>query len=167
VFDKSVRRPPEGSVASSGSRPGPDDERIALRCSRRELQLLDSFVASGEFRSRSELMRKALLDFLRARAAPALSTPTAASTSDLVEVSVRLRPEEVETLATYARVVANGQPLADVLAEAVRRGETEMKVLELVKRARSQIAEASEARASFGALQRSAEDLERRGVVGR
>ena len=60
MFDKSVRRPPEGSVASSGSRPGPDDERIALRCSRRELQLLDSFVASGEFRSRSELMRKAL-----------------------------------------------------------------------------------------------------------
>jgi Arc/MetJ-type ribon-helix-helix transcriptional regulator len=167
VFDKSVRRSPEGAAESPDVRPGPEDERIALRCNRKELQLLDSFVANGEFRSRSELMRKALLEFLRTRALAAVTTPTAATSSDLVEVPVRLRPEEVETFSAYARSVANGQPLSDVLAEAIRHGEAEMRVSELVKRARAQIAEAGEARASFGALKRSAEDLERRGVVGR
>lgn len=149
------------------SRPGPEDERIALRCNRRELQLLDSFVANGEFRSRSELMRRALLDFLRVRAMSAVTTPVAAAPNDLIEVAVRLRPEEVEAFHTYARLVGNDRPIGDVLAEAVRHGELAMKVSELASRHRGLSHEAAEARASLSSLKRSGEDLERRGVVGR
>ena len=167
MFDKPAPRSPEASKEPSGHRIGPEDERIALRCNRRELQLLDSFVASGEFRSRSELMRSALQEFLRARAAEALVVPAATQASGLVEVPVRLRREEVETFASYAEHVANGQPLADVLAELVRRGEVELKVSELAKRSRQQRSEADQARASASALGRSGEELARRGVVGR
>jgi len=167
VFDKTVRRAPEAPHGADDGRIGPEDERIALRCNRKELQLLDSFVAHGEFRSRSELMRRALQEFLRARAMSAVTIPAAASVGDLVEVPVRLRSEEVEAFQTYAAHVANGQTLGDVLAQAVRRGEVEMKVSELARRARGQIQEAAENRASLSSLKRSAEDLERRGVVGR
>ena len=93
MFDKSARRSATGPDEGSKDRAAPEDERIALRCNRRELQLLDSFVANGEFRSRSELMRKALLDFLRLRAMTAVTTPVAPSEDGLVEVSVRLRQE--------------------------------------------------------------------------
>ncbi len=167
MFDKPTPRPPERSPEPSGRRVGPEDERIALRCNRRELQLLDSFVASGEFRSRSELMRSALQEFLRARASEAVSAPAAALPPGLVEVPVRLRREEVEAFTTYAEQVANGQPLADLLATVLRRGEVELKVSELAKRARQQRTEADEARASLSELSRSGEDLARRGVVGR
>ena len=167
MFDKTVRRAPEAPQGADDGRIGPEDERIALRCNRKELQLLDSFVAHGEFRSRSELMRRALQEFLRARAMSAVTIPAAASVGDLVEVPVRLRSEEVEAFQTYAAHVANGQTLGDVLAQAVRRGEVEMKVSELARRARGQIQEAAENRASLSSLKRSAEDLERRGVVGR
>ena len=112
-------------------------------------------------------MRSALHEFLRARAAETTLTPAAAQAPGLVEVPVRLRPEEVETFADYATHIANGRPLADVLAEAVRRGEVELKVSELVQRSRQQRAQAGEARASLNVLSRSGEDLERRGVVGR
>lgn len=167
MFDKTARRPETPRSEAPDGRIGPEDERIALRCNRRELQLLDSFVANGEFRSRSELMRRALLEFLRVRATSALTTPSAGAAGDLVEVSVRLRPEEVEAFESYARHVANGQTLGDVLAQAVRRGEVELKVSELARRARGQVQEAAESRASLSSLKRSAEDLERRGVVGR
>jgi Arc/MetJ-type ribon-helix-helix transcriptional regulator len=167
VFDKTVRRAPETPHGADDGRIGPEDERIALRCNRKELQLLDSFVANGEFRSRSELMRRALQEFLRARAMSAVTIPAARAPGDLVEVPVRLRSEEVEAFETYAAHVANGQTLGDVLAQAVRRGEVELKVSELARRARSQIQEAAENRASLSSLKRSAEDLERRGVVGR
>ncbi len=167
MFDKSVRRPPEAPQGTDDGRIGPEDERIALRCNRKELQLLDSFVTNGEFRSRSELMRRALHEFLRARALSTMSPHAGAAPGDLIEVSVRLRPEEVEAFQTYADVVANGQKLGDVIAQAVRRGEVELKVSELAKRAHDQRHEAAENRASLSSLKRSAEDLERRGVVGR
>ena len=167
MFDKEPRRTRTDAAEVTASRIGPEDERIALRCNRRELQLLDTFVADGEFRSRSDLMRQALHEFLRARASPAVLAPVAARSAGLLDVAVRLRPEEVEAFQVFADTVANGQSLGDVLAQAVRRGEVEMKVFELAKRARLQVQEAAEARASLSSLKRSAEDLERRGVVGR
>ncbi|MCI4317375.1 MAG: hypothetical protein L3J96_02460, partial [Thermoplasmata archaeon] len=85
----------------------------------------------------------------------------------LIEVPVRLRPEEVENLSTYASLVGNGRTLGDVLAETVRRGELELKVAELVQRHRTSTHQAAESRAQLGALRRSGEDLERKGVVGR
>ena len=166
MFDKTPTRPIAGSAEPEG-RIGPEDERIALRCTRKELQLLDSFIANGEFRSRSVLMRQALREFLRARAMSAIATPPATDAEGLVEVPVRLRPEEVESLSTYARLVGNGRTLGDVLAETVRRGELELKVTELVQRHRASAHQAAESRAQLGALRRSGEDLERKGVVGR
>ena len=167
MFDKAPRRPAEAPSEPPEGRLGPEDERIALRCHRKELQLLDSFVVSGEFRSRSELMRRALHDFLRARAMPAVTTPAAAVPPGLVEVPVRLRPEEVEVFQAYADTVANGQPLSDVLAQVLRHGEAGLKVSEQARRNRLQVQEAAENRATLSSLKRSAEDLERKGVVGR
>ena len=158
--DPPARRPTE-------DRRGPEEERIALRCTRKELQLLDSFVADGEFRSRSELMRAALREFLRARVASVATPPAAARTGDLVEVPVRLRASEVETFRDYASQVANGRELGDLLADLVRRGELELKVAELVERARRSRRENDEARKRLGELAQSGVDLERRGVVGR
>lgn len=167
VFDKPARAPPEERPAAASRRPGPEDERIALRCHRRELQLLDTFVASGEFRSRSELMRHALLEFLRARATEAVAPPAAALPPGLVEVPVRLRTEEVEMFRAHAKLVGNDRPLGDLLAELVRHGEIALKVSELVARHRGLSQDAAHARASMNSLKRSADDLERRGVVGR
>ena len=167
MFDKTPRRPPESPEGHPDGRIGPEDERIALRCNRKELQLLDSFVANGEFRSRSELMRQALHEFLRARAMTVVATPAAAVPPGLVEVPVRLRPEEVEIFETYAASVANGQSLSDVLAQVVRHGEAELKISERARRVRLQVQEANENRAQLSSLKRSAEDLERKGVVGR
>ncbi|MGA7923110.1 MAG: ribbon-helix-helix domain-containing protein [Thermoplasmata archaeon] len=145
---------------------GPEDERIALRCHRKELQLVDSFVASGEFASRSELMRAALREFLRARASSAIELPRTA-VSSLVEASVRLRPDEIETYSAYGKLVANGRTLSDILAELVRRGDLELKVSELVQHARESVRRAVVAREQLDELNRSGEDLERKGVVGR
>lgn len=167
MFDKVTRTPAEPPAASRDGRIGPEDERIALRCNRKELDLLDSFVANGEFRSRSELMRRALHEFLRSRTLAAIPTPTAASAPGLVDVALRLRPEEVATFATYADLVGNGRPLADVLAEVLRRGEMELKVAELVARSRATVREAGEQRAHLQGLEASGRDLERQGVVGR
>jgi Arc/MetJ-type ribon-helix-helix transcriptional regulator len=167
VFDNASSEPNSRSREPKEGRRGPGEERIALRCSRKELQLLDSFVANGEFRSRSELMRRALLEFLRSRAS-AVATPSATlKPTDLVEVPVRLRAAEAETFRAYGSLVANGRELGDVLAELVRRGDIELKVSELVERARRSLREDAEARERLGALARSGEDLERRGVVGR
>lgn len=145
---------------------GSDDARIALRCDRRELELVDSFVANGEFPTRSELMRAALHAFVRSRAQSTIPTPRIDS-DGLVPTAVRLRPDEYATFVAYARTVCNGRPVEDVLAEVLRRGEIELKVQELAARARSTVQEAVERTAQVGALQESASDLERRGVVGR
>jgi Arc/MetJ-type ribon-helix-helix transcriptional regulator len=167
VFDKQLRRPAQDSEVRE-PKVGPEDERIALRCNRRELQLVDSFVANGEFRSRSELVRQALRVFLRDRAASAVHAPAAPGIeSGLMEVPVRLRREEIETYRAYGEIVSNGQDLEDLLALLVRRGELELKVLETVARSRASIRDAAEAKNRIRELGRSAEELERRGVVGR
>ena len=166
MFDKEVRA---GAADRAGpeDRIGPEDERIALRCRRKELQLLDTFVASGEFRSRSELMRCALLTFLRARAMSATAPDASEDPRGLVEVPVRLRRDEVETLNAYGDLVANGQAMEDLLAQLVRRGEIELKVLETVERSRASVKAASETRNRLKELRRTGAELERRGVVGR
>ncbi|HZY70597.1 MAG TPA: ribbon-helix-helix domain-containing protein [Thermoplasmata archaeon] len=167
MFDNAPQDPPAPGSEADRRRLRPEDERIALRCNRRELQLLDSFVASGEFRSRSELMRAALRDFVRRRSAATVAPAPRPSSGELVEVVVRLRPEEAETLRAYGRLVANGAELSDVVAQLARRGELETKVGELVERARRSVRGAAETEAEIRALERSGEDLERKGVVGR
>jgi Arc/MetJ-type ribon-helix-helix transcriptional regulator len=166
VFDNAPRRKPTRPSVPATAPEDPEDARIALRCNRKELRLVDAFVANGEFATRSELMRAALRAFLEARALSTAPTP-AVDAEGLVEVSVRLRPEEYSVVETYARYVVNGRPVRDVLAEIVRHGELEMKVDELVKRARETVREAVESRTRFGALEESGKDLERKGVVGR
>jgi Arc/MetJ-type ribon-helix-helix transcriptional regulator len=167
VIDKAPRRPPTPADEAERRRVGPEDERIALRCHRRELQLLDSFVASGEFRSRSELMRAALLEFLRARSLGAAPAVPPKSGERVVEVAVHLRPDEAEAYRAYGRLIANGAELADVVAQLARRGEIELKVGELVERARRSVRGAAETEAEIRALQESGEQLSRKGVVGR
>lgn len=160
--DGSIRRSRAGADRPESS----EDARIALRCNRAELHLVDSFVANGEFPTRSELMRAALHAFLRSRALSAAPTP-AVDADGFVEVAVRLRPEEYATLETYARHVANGRPVRDLLAEWIRHREMELKVQELVARARATVRDAVETRAQAAALRESGSDLERKGVVGR
>lgn len=166
MFDNAPDPAKERVRAPEARREEPEDARIALRCNRKELQLVDSFVASGEFPTRSELMRAALHAFLRSHAMSTAPTPPV-DAEGFVEVPVRLRPEEYAALETYARHVANGRPVRDILAEIVRRGELEMKVHELVQRARATVREAVETRTQVGALTESGKDLERKGVVGR
>ena len=166
MFDKASKRESAPS-RDAGARPeGTEDARIALRCNLKELRLVDSFVANGEFETRSELMRAALHAFLRSRAMSTAPSPPL-DAEGYIEVPVRLRPDEYAAFETYARHVANGRPVRDLLAEIVRRGEAELKVHELVARARATVREAVETRAQAGALQESAKDLERKGVVGR
>ena len=166
MFDNAPKRKPARARAPDAVSQEPEEARIALRCSRKELRLVDSFVGSGEFSTRSELMRAALHAFLRSRAMSTAPTPTR-DAEGLVEVPVRLRPEEYASLETYAHHVANRSSVKDVLAEIVRHGEMEMKVHELVQRARATVREAVETRTQVGALGESAKDLERKGVVGR
>jgi Arc/MetJ-type ribon-helix-helix transcriptional regulator len=167
VFDKPPQASSTEPEAPAGQRLGPEDERIALRCHRRELQLVDSFVASGEFRSRSQLMRAALREFLRARALTAVESAPQRSVRDLIEVPVRLRPDEVETLRAYGQLNGNGRDLADVLAELLRRGEFEAKVVELVERSRTAVRNADANRDRLRELRATSEELERKGVLGR
>jgi Arc/MetJ-type ribon-helix-helix transcriptional regulator len=167
VFDKPPHRESEEPVGSPGARIGPEEERIALRCHRRELQLVDSFVTSGEFRSRSELMRAALREFLRVRALTVVERVPPASVRGLTEVPVRLRADEVETLRAYADLQGNGRDLADVLAELVRRGELETKARELVERSRSSVRSAEANRERLRELGATSAELERKGVLGR
>ena len=166
VFDNASDRTKGRASAPEARREDVEDARIALRCNRKELRLVDSFVSDGEFPSRSELMRAALHAFLASRAMSTAPTPPV-DAEGLVEVRVRLRPEEYADLEAYSRHVANGRPVRDLLAEFVRRAEMELKVHELVQRARTTVREAVESRTQVGALGESAKDLERRGVVGR
>jgi Arc/MetJ-type ribon-helix-helix transcriptional regulator len=168
VFDSADPESPSDRASSDGRSTETEDERIALRCHRRELRLLDSFVASGEFRSRSELMRCALREFLRARALADFPTARAEVPGSADEaVSVRLRRDEAETLRAYAELVANGSSLGDVVAQLVRRGALEAKVEDLVASARRSRRRSGEERARLDSLLESGEELERRGVVGR
>ena len=140
--------------------------RIALRCNRKELQLVDSFVATGEYPTRSELMRAALHAFLRSRALSTAPNPPL-DADGFIEVPVRLTPEEYAEVQAYAHHIGNRQAVRDALASLVRRGALEMKVSDLAKHARSQAREAAETRTQVGALGDSAKDLERKGLVGR
>ncbi len=167
MFDKNPDTDATVPSRDGRRRRTPEDERIALRCNRRELQLLDTFVVNGEFSSRSELMREALREFLRARTESAVANPPAPGATGPLEVPVRLRPDEAETFRAYGEHLANGQALSDVLAQLVRRGALELKVAELVAAARASLREAAEERARLQALQTSGRDLERQGVVGR
>jgi Arc/MetJ-type ribon-helix-helix transcriptional regulator len=166
VFDNAPERDQKRARASDARPEDLQEARIALRCDRKELRLVDSFVTNGEFSTRSELIRAALHAFLRSRAMSTAPTPPV-DAEGFVEVPVRLRPEEYAALETYARHVANGRSVRDLLAEMVRRGEMEMKVHELVQRARATVREAVETRTQVGALEESGKDLERKGVVGR
>ncbi len=143
-----------------------EDARIALRCNRKELQLVDSFVSSGEYPTRSELMRAALHAFLRSRALSTAPTPPVDS-EGYVEVPVRLTPEEFAEFEAFAHHIGNRHAVKDALAVLVRRGALELKVTELAHKARAQAREAAETRTQVGALRESAKDLERKGWVGR
>ena len=140
MFDKPRDRATGSPREPAGPRIGPEDERIALRCNRRELQLVDSFVANGEFRTRSDLMRVALREFLRSRALSGVAAPV--PTDGPVPIAVPFRRDEVATLVAYAKLVGNQRPLGDLIAELARRGELEMKVRELVLRHRLSVQEA-------------------------
>jgi Arc/MetJ-type ribon-helix-helix transcriptional regulator len=165
VFDNSPHPNPQSRGSDSAApRPGPEDERIALRCNRKELQLLDSFVASGEFSSRSELMRAALRAFLHERALSGAMVPGA---TDTIEVRVRLRSDELATYSAYGELVENGSPVPSVLAALVRRGALETKVSELVAQARASVRQSAVAREQVQELQRTGDELSRRGIVGR
>jgi Arc/MetJ-type ribon-helix-helix transcriptional regulator len=166
VFDNASRRRSARSREPEDRSDGAEDARIALRCNRKELEAVDSFVTNGEYATRSELMRAALHAFLTSRALSSLPTPPV-DAEGLVEIPVRLRPEEYAELETYCRHVANGRPVRDLLAEMIRHREMEMKVHELVLRQRASVREAADSRTQVGALRESGKDLERKGVVGR
>jgi Arc/MetJ-type ribon-helix-helix transcriptional regulator len=166
VFDNA----PPGKEARSREPEAPrreaEEARIALRCTVKELQLVDSFVSAGEYPTRSELMRAALHAFLRSRALSTAPNPPV-DADGLIEVPIRLKPEEYATLVGYAQHFANGTRLSDVIALIFRHGESEMEVHEKVLRAREKHRAAAETRSQVGALSDSGRDLERRGVVGR
>ncbi len=161
---------PPGKEARSRGPEAPrheaEEARIALRCSLKELRLVDSFVSAGEYPTRSELMRAALHAFLQARALSTAPNPPV-DADGLIEVPIRLKPEEYATLVSYAQHIANGARLSDVIALIFRHGESKMEVHEQVHRARDKLRAAAETRSQVGALSDSGRDLERRGVVGR
>ncbi len=166
MFDKVPSGKEARSREPEAPRRDPEEARIALRCTLKELRLIDSFVASGEFGTRSELMRAALHAFLRSRTMPSTTTPPV-DAEGFVEVPIRLKPEECAAADAYARHVGNKMELRDALALIFRHGEHELKVLELAKRARDQAREAADSRTQVGELSESARDLERKGWVGR
>jgi hypothetical protein len=112
-------------------------------------------------------MRQALREFLRTRALSTVDSRLTPAPTDLLEFPVRLRAEEIETFAAYGKLVGNGQSTSDILAELVRRGDLELKVSELVQRARDSVHRGVAQRERLDGLSRSVRDLERKGVVGR
>lgn len=166
VFDDAPRRSSAAQKRVDARRREPEEARIALRCNRKELQLVDSFVASGEFPTRSELMRAALHAFLRSRALSTAPNPPV-DAEGYVEVPVRLTPEEYAEFDAFAHHIGNRQSVKDALAMLIRRGALELKVTEMAQKARTQAREAAETRTQVGALQESAKDMERKGFVGR
>ena len=143
-----------------------EEARIALRCTLSELRLVDSFVTSGEYPTRSELLRAALHAFLRSRALSSTPTPPV-DAEGYVEVAIRLTPEECAAAEAYARHMGNRAELRDALALIFRYGEKEAKVHEIARHVRERNREAAETRTRVGELSDSGRDLERKGVVGR
>jgi Arc/MetJ-type ribon-helix-helix transcriptional regulator len=166
VFDNAREGKEDRASGPEASRRDREDARIALRCTLSELRLVDSFVTSGEYATRSELLRAALHAFLRSRAMSSTPTP-AVDAEGLVEVPIRLTPEECAAAEAYARHMTNRAELRDALALIFRYGEKELEVREHARRVREQNREAVETRARVGELSESGRDLERKGVVGR
>jgi len=166
VFDNAREGKEDRASGPEASRQDREDARIALRCNLRELRMVDSYVASGEYATRSELLRAALHAFLRSRAMSSMPTPPV-DADGLVEVSIRLRPEECVAAEAYARHMANRMELRDALALIFRYGEEKLEVGRHALRQRELTREAAETRARVGELSESGRDLERKGVVGR
>lgn len=72
-------------------------ERVTLRLPESALEILDTFVLSGEFASRSEVIRKAIREFVRSNAGKVLESQKAA-----VELA-RLREELEEAREVLER----------------------------------------------------------------
>ena len=166
MFDNAPRGKKALPDEPEAARRDAEDARIALRCNRKELQLVDSFVTAGEYVSRSELMRVALHAFLRSRALSTAPAPPV-DAEGYVEVPVRLTPEEYGWFEDYARHIGNRRPVKDLLAEVVRHGAHALKVRELAEVGRAQAREAAERRTQVGALRDHAEEMERDGRIGR
>jgi len=166
VFDNARDGKEDRTSGPEASRRDREEARIALRCTLAELRLVDSYVASGEYGTRSELLRAALHAFLRSRAMS--STPTPPVDADgLVEVAIRLKPEEYAAAEAYGHHMHNRAELRDTLAFIFRYGEEKLEVRKYAQRGRELGREAAETRARVGELSESGRDLERRGVVGR
>ena len=166
MFDNAREGKEDRASGPEASRRDREDARIALRCTLAELRLVDSFVGTGEYATRSELLRAALHAFLRSRAMS--STPAPPVDADgLVEVAIRLTPEECAAAEEYARHVTNRAELRDALALIFRYGEKALDVRDYARRVREQNREAAETRTRVGELSESGRDLERMGVVGR
>ncbi|MGI0054982.1 MAG: ribbon-helix-helix domain-containing protein [Thermoplasmata archaeon] len=166
MFDKVPLRRSALAAQRGDRRQDPEDARIALRCNRKEIELIDSFVANGEFESRSELMRAAVHAFLRTRALSAESTPPRDS-EGFVEVPVRLRPHEFAEWSAYAHYVDSNHPLRDVLARFLREAAEERNLRGRIRYHRDGLHDAVSNQEQAAALRESGKDLERRGVVGR
>ncbi len=166
MFDNARDGKEDRASGPEASRRDREEARIALRCTLAELRLVDSFVASGEYTTRSELLRAALHAFLRSRALSSTPTPPV-DAEGLVEVAIRLTPEECAAAEAYARHMGNRAELRDTLALIFRYGEKALEVREHARRVREQNREAVETRTRVGELSDSGRDLERKGVVGR
>lgn len=166
MFDNARDGKKDRASGPEATRRDREDARIALRCTLSELRLVDSFVSSGEYPTRSELLRASLHAFLRSRAMS--STPTPAVDSEgYVEVAIRLKPEEDADTIAYARHVMNNADVRDALAQIFRYGEKDAKVHDLAQHARERNREAVETRTRVGELSDSGRELQRKGVVGR
>ena len=166
VFDDVPRRSPVASQRAEDRRRDLEEARIALRCNRRELDLVDSFVSSGEYESRSALVRAALHAFLRSRTLSTAPTPPRDS-EGYVEVPVRLRPHEFEEWTAYAHYLAGNQPLRDVLGGLLRELQATRNVRDLVTYHRQSQRDAVGQQEGTAALREIGKNLQRRGVVGR
>ena len=166
VFDNAREGKEDRDSGPEASRRDREEARIALRCTLSELRLVDSFVSSGEFATRSELLRAALHAFLRSRAMSTTPTPPV-DADGLVEVAIRLKPEECDAAEAYARHMANRMELRDALAFIFRYGEIALGVSDHAQRGVERSRKAAETRDRLGTLSESGRDLQRKGVVGR
>ncbi len=166
VFDDAPRRPSAALQRADDRRRDLEDARIALRCNRKELELVDSFVSSGEYESRSELVRAALHAFLRSRALSTVPTPPRDS-EGFVEVPVRLKPHEYEEWTAYAHFLEDDRPLREILGRFLREAQVSRNVRDLVLYHRQSHRNAVGQQEGTAALRESGKDLQRRGVVGR
>lgn len=103
-----------------------EGERIALRCSARELKAIDAHVHAGGFASRSDLVRAAIEQYLSF----SLQEVTRRGTQE--DPHVRLKEHELDLVSRFAEHVSGGN-LADALAMLVRHGLDKMEADRLVK----------------------------------